>query len=426
MKIYDRENLEKSYNNKLNKNSENSTFAKFKDIAISAIIVASAATGLYGLHNHNIDSQVQESESLVMQFGNSTIYQLQQFETKNLELYQKNKEMLTNLQKDEALLKAMGININVKSLIRNNESKFQLADQKLKQDLDSTTKLLELKDRLPTEEEKREVYYHKPQDFENFKNANSNNLVNQQELANINANVQKHTTFVKEAKVEILKNIKEKLANKEFNLEKKKKEFQAKVTESIYDEKKGIAEIKSELEKDSDLKAAIDPKEIANSEKAIEDMEDLAMEQILKDSKLVSEMVSTLSQKGINIEQEVASAPTQTASATNSSGGFNFLQYYLMHQWLSSSNSATASMSATPSYNGGMRSAMAASNPYDFKKEGSHLNQTIIGSGVVTPSGMSYAQMHENMTRTKTHVTSYKSTRAMARSSVSVRGSSGG
>ncbi len=407
------------------KPNNNNSFSAFRNIAIAAVVAAGVSIGGYTIYDNNIESTVQAAETLVAQTGFTTLEQLNQLQTKNAELYQKNKEMLSALEKDQALLKAMKVNINIPQLIKNNDAKFQVASDRLNQDIRSTENLTTLNNRLPTEQEKREVYYHTPTDFENFKNASSNNSVNNQELANINATLQKHATFLKEAKLEILKTVKEKIASKEFNIDKKKKEYQTKVAESIYEEKKGIAEIKSELEKDSDLKAAIDPKEIENSEKAIEEMEDLAMDQILKDEKIITEMVSTLSEKGLDVEKALETTPTQTTSATNSGGGFNFLHYYLLSQWLSNSNSSAAAMGAAPAYNGAMKSSMVASNPYDIKDKDSHVNQTIIGSNLRTTSGMSYAQMHENMTKTKTHVTSYKSSRTATRS-VSIRGSSGG
>lgn len=425
MKIYDRNDYSNTGNSDNKKPNNNNSFSAFRNIAIATVIAAGVAIGGYTVYDNNIDSKVQAAETLVTQTGFTTLEQLNQFQTKNAELYQKNKELLSSLEKDQSLLKAMKVNINIPQLIKNNDAKFQVAIDRLNQDIRSTENLTTLNNRLPTEQEKREIFYHNPTDFENFKNASSNNSVNNQELANINATLQKHATFLKEAKLQILKTVKEKIASKEFNIDKKKKEYQTQVAESIYEEKKGIAEIKSELEKDSDLKAAIDPKEIANSEKAIEEMEDLAMDQILKDEKLITEMVSTLSEKGLDVEKALETTPTQTTAATNSGGGFNFLHYYLLSQWLSSSNSSAAAMGAAPAYNGAMKSSMVSSNPYDIKDKDSHVNQTIIGSNLRTSSGMSYAQMHENMTKTKNHVTSYKSSRTVSRS-VSIRGSSGG
>ena len=47
-------------------------------------------------------------------------------------------------------------------------------------------------------------------------------------------------------------------------------------------------------------------------------------------------------------------------------------------------------------------------------------------NGVKTSTGMSYHQLHDNVMKTKTHVSSFKSTRMATRSSVAIKGSSGG
>jgi hypothetical protein len=441
-----------------------SQFVKFLKVGAASLLASSLIVGsaysVYNLYDNHINNTVKEAEALIVKMGNPTLIQLKNIGFRNNNLYSKNKELLANLEKDQALLKAMKVPIDIPTLKNENESKFQQAEGQLRQDLYSTEKIVSLGSSHPTEKQKREILYYNTQDFENFKNASSNNLVNQQGLANINANLQKQSTFLKEAKIEILKTIKDKLNNGDFNFASKKKEYEMKLAENLHQERSEIALIKSELEKDSDLKSEVNPQEIAESEKNINEIEALAEDQILQDEKLVNEMVKVLEEQGVKVDesQAVQAAPTVTTATTtsptvihsHSSGGFNFMHYYLLSQWMSSSPKTTitnnitnqysagptSSLSAmgaqqAPSYNGSMRAGLVNSNPYDFREAGSHLNQTMAAKGLATHHSTNFHQVHQNIIKAQTRISSYRSAKISTRSSsvgrsISARGSSGG
>ncbi len=421
--------------NKTSKSGKN--ISAFMKVGVAAVLAITIGTAGFQWNESRIDNHVEESQTLVVKNGGTTLTQLEQASKKYQETYNSNKQLIESLEKDQQLFKVMHIDIDLQKLKKENQSKFDVASVKINQDIVSTQKLMNLNERLPLQDEKREAYYYSTTDFENFKNANSNQLVNQQELSNINATLVKHTNFLKQAKQEIIQTIKEKLANKDYNFAQKRKEFQNKLAEGLYEEKKDLAEVKKEISEDEDLKNSVNLQEINNAEKSIGEMESLATGQIDKDEKLVNEMMAELSQKGIDLESTTNSSLAATSSTTptanhSNGGGFNFMQYYLLHQWLSSSSSPSigsgVSSSLAPNYNNSMRTSMHNSNPYDFKEPGSHLNQTMAAQGIKTSSGMSYHQMHENLHTTKSHISSYRSSgsRMSTRSSVSVRGSSGG
>jgi len=438
----------KSTSSQIESQPRNPKFDKFLKIGATALLAASligvVTYSAYKAYDNNVNEKVKEAEALIVKMGSPTLVQLKNMGNRNNDLYLKNKEMLKNLEKDQALLKAMKVPVDIPTLKNENENRFKQAESQLKQDLSSTEKIVALGKSNPTEEQKREVLYHNTQDFEKFKTASSNNLVNQQGLANINANLQKQSTFLKEAKIEILKTVKDKLNDGNFNFANKKSEYKMKLAENLHQDRNELALIKSEIEKDSDLKSEMNPKEIEESEKSINELEAIAEQQILQDENFVNEMVKVLEEKGIKVDesQVVESAPT--ASANNSSG-FNFMHYYLLSQWMSSSPKSAITSNITnqhnsvstpvigsmvpqqaPSYNGSMKTGLANNNPYDFREPGSHLNQTLAAKGLNTNHSMNFHQVHQNIIKTQTKISSYRSARMSTRSSVSIRGSSGG
>lgn len=424
----------------------NPKFDKFLKIGATAVLAISLIGGAtYKAYDNHVNDKVKEAEALIVKMGNPTLTQLKNMGFRNNDLYSKNKTMLENLEKDQKLLKAMKVPVDIPTLKNENENRFKKSEAQLKQDLSSTEKIVALGKSNPTEEQKREILYHNTQDFENFKGASSNNLVNQQGLANINANLQKQSTFLKEAKAEILKSVKDKLNNGDFNFVNKKKEYQMKLLENLHQERNELSSIKSEIEKDSDLRSEIKPQEITASEKAINDIETIAEEQILQDEKFVNEMVKTLAEKGIKLDDsQLAQSNSEASTAVNNSSGFNFMHYYLLSQWMSSSSKPSVTNNFTnqynsghtpaigsmlsqqgPSYNGSMKTGLVNNNPYDFREPGSHLNQTLAAKGINTHNSMNFHQIQQKIMNVKTKISSYRSAR-IARSSVSIRGSSGG
>lgn len=385
-------------------------FQAMKKLAIGALIVA-GLTGGYYINDSIKDSKVSEAVVLVQQTGQSTVDSLAQFKDKNKVIYLKNRDLLAQLEKDKNLMEAFHIDTNLSSVLKKNESLYQKSEAKYVEDLNTAQHVI-LASKSSDKNTLRDTFIHNDNDFVNFKNTISNQAVNQQELLNIQNQLTKDVTFIKDAKAEIINTIKEKLKDGNFDISKAKSSFENKLKKDIEEEKKLISDVKKNIAEDSDLKDVVSEKDLNDSEKAIGELSDIAISQIIKDEKTVNEMLQTIEKEGIKVSENNEPAPTQTNTASNSSG-FNFMHYYMLYSWINHSTSATSSLaaSAAPSYNGSMMNNLRTQshNMYDFKDSNSHLSRSLVGTGVQSKLQTNYQNTFKMIQKTSYQIHSYQS-----------------
>lgn len=403
---------------------KNTAFKQLGQLAVQhAVAIAVGASLIFGgvnVYDSHVESTVQKNQQIVVSQSQDLSTSLSNLQNKNKTFYENNLKMLEKLQADSEILKQTGI-LDIEQAIKENQQAYDKATQETEKYIGLVQRLEQFKD-LPAKDDTAKFYFYKDEaTMEAFNSASSSSLALHQEIAKQHMNLVRATQLLTNVKQEVVEIIKEKLTSKDFDLSKARENFKSKVAEGIHDQKAEVSEMRKAIQDNGGKSIEdIDLESLDKADKAIDSLEKVAEEEILKDETMVSGMIKDLQGGQLaNLESSIQNSPQQQASTHHS--GPSFLQYYLLSQWLNNSNVSNMHSSTN---NTSMHQQFNNYQPYDIRNSNSHLSSKVEQQ---MPHLSSEAhQNYKKYTLTKSRLISYKASTRVSSVHSSVHASSHG
>lgn len=384
-------------NRVLNEKSKAEKFVKFKKMAItslaislSIVVLTTASSFTYLSYQDNINKKIVAVETVIKQNPKENILNLIEREKVAVKKNFANNQLAINdyaKYKDLVDILKLGSSLGIKNA---NNAKLQKDSLQF---LNADEKSINLvSDALTQTRDKKINILLKGEDIKKYnqwsESVNLNNFMYVGGLINLNKEINKELAYLEDATQDIIKTVNDKIKTKSYNLDAAQGVIAGKVASDVASEISGLKNIRKEI-KGTESDSILTDKDVSEAEVAMADLQSAVTSKIKEDRTTVESMIAKAADTPI-------STATQTPTSTRqSSGGLTFLDYYLIHHWMSAGSTSSAYSSG---YNNalasksGIASSLDSSKPvnpyvatmsknpanlYDFKNSDSYLNKSM-------------------------------------------------
>ena len=375
-------------------------FAKFKKMAITSVAIglsvaalATASNFIYNSYQESINEKIVAVETVVKKTPKDNILNLIEKEKLAVKKTFANNQLAINdyaKYKDLIDVLNLGGSLGIKNAnnakLQKDSLQFLNVDEKSINLVSSTL--------TDTRDKKIDVFL-KGEDINKYKqwseNVKSNNFMYVGGLINLNKEINKELSYLEDAKQEIIKTVNDKIKTKSYNLDTAQGAITGKIASDFASEISELKNIRKEV-KGTESDSILTDKDVSEAELAMADLQSVATTKIKEDRATVEAMITKAATATPQVQTNTANTTTQTHQ---SSGGLSFLDYYLIHHWMTAGSTSSA-------YNSGYNAALASkssvgssldsnrpttpyaaviskssNNLYDFKKHDSYLSKSM-------------------------------------------------
>ena len=371
------------------KNTEEK-FSKFKKMAITSLAIGLSAGALttssmfiYNKYQEGVNQKIAAVETVVKQNPKENILNLIEKERDTVKKTFASNQLAINeyaKYKDLVDVLNLGGSLGIKnannSKLQKDSLQFLNADEKSINLVSSTL--------IETRNKKIDVFLN-GEDIKKYnkwsENVKTNNFMYVGGLINLKKEITQELFYLEDAKQDIIKKVNDKIKTKNYSLDAAQGAITQKLASDVASELNGLKNIRKEV-KGTESDSILTDKDVSEAQEAMTVLQSEATAKIKEDRATVEAMIA----KTVTTGQ----APNQSVSYNQthqSSGGLTFMDYYLIHHWMTAGSTSSG-------YNAGTNSALvsntnkpatpyvaamskSSNNLYDFKKHDSYLNKSM-------------------------------------------------
>ena len=368
-----------------------------------AIVLAGGGFGAYDMYQTHLTNEINTVEKNIRSVDTQ---QLLGLISKEKELTQRtfaeNQLLINNFGAYKELVEVLNMQNDVAAKNAANSRLYKQTTTSLDNDLVQVNNVLKASS--GTRDDKIHEYLDST-DIQKL-NAWENNLKNNQfmyvgGMIDLNKDLNKQLKFLDETQKEVIQNVKERLKNKDYNLDDAQVSFNGEVQKSAQAQIDDLKQARNELkdteqqmrdndEDPSQISNILTDKDVQAASDAMGTVQQEAVNQIKDDGQKVESLIAQANagNSGDNNNQAAqlnsSIQPTQVVYV-NSGSHMTFADYYLMYNWMNSSSpsynttvyhtTTTAGAPQTRTYQ--PVAALSRNNPYDLKSDNSYISRSL-------------------------------------------------